>query len=128
MDTAAPWELDMEIVRDVLRWAAKGGQEQDKPSGHDALRLAAHVEMMVKAGLIEGEALIRRKVGAPGFDVVSCLVRRPTLGGAQTLKGIEDDTIWAETKAKAKELGLPLLLDLVVKIAVALAAARGFTI
>ena len=119
-----PFERDMDLVRQILFWAEKGGVPSQRP-GDVTVSLCYHVKILVEAGLIDGAGVYDKVPGTESFKPGLAHVKQLTWKGQEFLEAIRKDTIWEEVKAKVKEHGLPLVADLAKALALGLAAKAG---
>lgn len=119
-----PLARDIEVVRDILRWAQQGGFEKDKPA-HSDLSLAVHIKMMVDADLIDGIGEYRKIPGLDEYKAMIFQVKCLKWKGAEFWEALQNDTIWHQVKSQTKEHGIPLLFDLAASLARGFASQHG---
>lgn len=118
---APPFARDLDLIREVLLWAEKGGLPATKPKTDEA-RLAYHCHLLRQGGLIESAAVINQPGGGPCYVK---MIGPPTLKGHDALQAIRDDTMWNTVKGKLTEHGIPAVFEVVVSLAKGLAQRSG---
>lgn len=117
-------ERDLDLVRDILIWAENGMDRNAKPENGDE-RFRYHCKLMKEAGLIEAVMTSGTMHGGPAPSRVE--VTDITWKGHDFLKAVRNDTIWNSTKARMREHGIPMMFELVLGAAKALAAQHGLS-
>jgi hypothetical protein len=83
-----------------------------------AYEYSYHMELLIEAGLIDGQMVKTMGRHAQGF-----LARRLTWEGHEFLDAIRSDTVWNKTKKSFVKGGLSMTFDLVKGVATDVAAA-----
>jgi hypothetical protein len=98
-------------------------QLSDFPNEH-AYEYSYHVELLIDAGLIEGEMF--RTLGRGPTDFFA---KRLTWLGHELLDSIRSDTVWNKTKKTFASKGIDMTFDLVKSVAseISVALIRGTT-
>jgi hypothetical protein len=111
---------DLELQRSILLFVEKHAPPQgglDKPlefPGYDARTVRAHVQLLIEGDYLDGEVI---------EDIIKL-----TNHGHDSIKAIQDDSIWSKVKSEAKEKGINLTLELAVTLAKhAIRAALGIS-
>lgn len=96
-------------------------QPSDFPS-EKAFEYSYHAELLIDAGLVEGE-MSRTLGGGP----THFFIQRLTWAGHEFLDSIRSDTVWEKTKTTFAEKGVDMTFDLVKSVAtdIAVALIRG---
>lgn len=100
---------DLNIFRDVLLQmeAVPAGHVVEKfnvPDGVSEPTFLEHLDLMIKADLIEGQS-IRDHNG----DVATVVVQKMTNKGYDFLDSIRDNTVWEKTKSKVGSASLDIV-------------------
>ncbi|MET4570693.1 DUF2513 domain-containing protein [Rhodanobacter soli] len=89
-----------------------------------AFEYAYHVELLIEAGLVEGQM-----AGTLGGGPADFFARRLTWPGHEFLDSIRSDTVWSKTKRTFTSKGIDMTFDLVKSVAseISVALIRGAT-
>ena len=98
---------DFNLIREILLQAEKAPSDEPMQSlnvakGTDESVVGEHLEIMIEAGLIEGEVLSRSPLGF--------VITRLTWAGHDFLENARNDTIWKKVMAEAKAKGTSLTM------------------
>ena len=85
-------------------------------------RICGHLELLVKAGYVDGVQIVRSADGQFGYGIHS---PRLTMAGHDLLDTMRSSTIWEKIKASAKAKGIELTFD-AIKALGALALKNAF--
>ncbi len=115
---------DMDLVREILFWAEKGGWQADAPKADD-VQLAHHVRIMVDGGLIIGSAELRRIYGPrAGWSAGISDVKGLTWKGHEFLEAMRSDTAWKKIKETFAKHGVPFVTEILLKVAKSIVSDR----
>lgn len=116
MEDAPIFARDMDLVREILQWAEKGGWHRDAPTV-DELKLTYHVKIMVDGGLIDGTGEMHRTVG-PGSKWQSkfMIVKGLTWKGHEFLEATRSDTVWKKAKETFTKNGVPFVSEILLSV------------
>lgn len=107
---------DVDLSRAILAFVEEhsppqGGLRQRLAiEGYDYLTVAAHAELLIDEGLIDGQVL---KTLGGGMDV---MIIRLTHLGHDALAAIRNDTVWQKAKKSALEHAVPLTVSALVEL------------
>ena len=114
---------DWDTIRDILT------RLEDLPDTDQILRLSDfpadraveisyHMELLIEAGLVEGDMSHTLGAGAAHF-----MARRLTWSGHEFLDAVQSDTVWNKTKRTFATNGVAMTFDLVKSVAADIAVA-----
>lgn len=103
---------DMDLVREILiavESRESAGQASDFLTipGHDEREVAAHVQIMVDAGLVEAAIFDSQQEDDP----LGAIVSRLTWKGHDFLENSRDSKLWAKAKSVLAEKGVGMTID-----------------
>lgn len=106
---------DWDLVREILLHleaceSTRGNLRPGDLAGYDEELVSYHVQIMIEAGLIEGEC--SKTTNRPLY----CLAHRLTWAGHEFLDQVRSHVAWNRIKGLAREKGLDMTLD-VIKLA-----------
>jgi|SRR6185312_4747652 len=120
---------DWDMIREILT------KLEDLPDTDTAIQLSDfpesrafeysyHVELLIEAGLVEGQ-VSKYLGGGPAYF----LAQRLTWIGHEFLDAVRSDTVWSRTKKTFASKGIDMTFDLVKSVAseIAVAVIRGAT-
>ena len=114
---------DWDIIREILIRLEEATSEDDclrlsNFPQERAQEISYHVELLMEAGLINGQ--LAKTLGPGPYDFFA---ERLTWNGHEFLDVIKNDTIWQKTKSSFVAKGLSMTFDLVKSVAVDIASA-----
>lgn len=118
---------DWDLVRDILIWGEHGGARDKRPAAGE-VALDYHVEILVQAGLVDGQGSIHRNPQTGQWEPGIGHVRKLTWAGQEFLAAVRSDTIWNKIKTKLVDHGLPIVFEMVKAAALGEAAKLGLTL
>jgi len=106
---------DWDLVREILLHleaceSTRGNLRPGDLAGYDEERVSYHVQIMIEAGLIEGECA--KTIARPLY----CMAHRLTWAGHEFLDQVRSHAAWNRIKGLAREKGLDMTLE-VIKLA-----------
>ena len=112
------WDMIREILTKVEACTLPTDTVQlsDFPD-EKAAEASYHVELLINAGLIDGQMV---KTLGPGVNAF--FADRLTWEGHEFLDVIRSDTVWKKTKKKFADKGISMTIDLVKEVAMSVAA------
>jgi len=108
---------DWDTIREILTTLEKTTtscntlQLSDFPS-EQAESISYHTELLIEAGLIDGEM-----TKSMGRNVPEFLITRLTWNGHEFLDAINNDTVWEKTKKSFSKSGISMSFDLIKSVA-----------
>ena len=119
------WDIIREILTRLEDFSDTDGtlSLSDFPENR-ASEYSYHVELLIEAGLIEGQMARTLSRGPIQF-----IARRLTWSGHEFLDSIRSDTVWNKTKKTFAEKGIDMTFELVRSVAsdISVALIRGAT-
>ncbi len=108
---------DMELVRKILFSIEEQFNGNAiyclSVSGYERSVVAEHCRMLYEYGLLNEY----HPIGVDGVPVISFYVGNMTWEGYDFLEKIREDTTWNKTKEVIAENGLPMVIDVIKKVA-----------
>lgn len=106
-----------DTIREILLKAEEIGTIQETKTLKDfapehATEIAYHVELLIEAGLVQGQ--VQRNIGPGPYDF---WVERLTWSGHELLDSIRSATVWEKTKKSFVSQGLSMTYEVVKSIA-----------
>ncbi len=107
------WDTIREILTTLEETTAPCNTLQltDFPS-EQAESISYHIELLIEAGLIDGEMIKTMGRGVHGF-----LITRLTWNGHEFFDAINNDTVWEKTKKSFAKSGISMSFDLIKSVA-----------
>lgn len=115
---------DMDLVREILLWAEKGGSATDAPKV-DQVKLAYHCHIMSDGQLIDGTGELYRRYGpTAGWNAGIIQVKGLTWKGHEFLEAMRNETTWTKVKEIFGKHGAPFLTELLMSAAKTIVAKQ----
>lgn len=105
----------MDLVREILLWAEKGGWLKDAPAA-DELALCYHVHIMVEGGLICGGGEPMRDFRNQAWKAGPVVVKGLTWKGHEFLEAMRSETTWRKVKDVFAQHGVPFVTEILLSV------------
>jgi Hypothetical protein (DUF2513) len=112
-----------DTIREILNRLEEASESDDYLQLHSfpedrAAEVSYHVELLLEAGLVDGE--MSKTIGPGPYDFFAA---RLTWSGHEFLDTIRSNTVWEKTKKSIRSKGLSLTFDLIKSVATEAASA-----
>lgn len=109
---------DMDLVRRILLEVEERGFEEVKANsfeaeGYDTFTVAAHLQLLKEAGLLEASILVLERAGA-----VEGYAQRLTWEGHDYLDAVRNQEIWEKTKAHLSKHAGSIPFEMIKAVAI----------